>query len=408
MRQRRLLGSRIGRWAWYAFDMGNSAHALLVSTVGFSLFFKEYLYASNPKADSIWGAVTSIILILSAIGSPLIASWTYGIGRRHIGLWITTVVCIGATAALATPLCNNPLLAITAYIVSALGYYLALPIYNSYLESIPEGKMQKVSGTGWGLGYFGGILAAAICYVLGFLNAPVAERPDLYRLIFLVAAMFNLVLSLPILLLASIGSVRPNHLANTWTITRVIETFTEFVKAGYLRLLVVYWLIGEGAVVVTYYFAIYLSQYGGLQIKQIMLYSILGQVLAAGSTIAAGWAATKIGWKQTLIGVIVIWIAVPVTLFSITEGLSVWVPIISISLVIGAYHSLVRGKIAGVANSFADKGSVFGFLEVSGRMSQVLGPFLIFLASLLLPLKYAILGASVFPIVALIVIKRYE
>ena len=125
--------SRIERISWYAFDMGNSAHALLISTVGFALYFKEVLLKDNPNGDSAWGALTAVVLAFSAVLSPALASLASSKNKRAFVLIVTTMVCVGATALLSTWLGRNVTWAVVIYFFSALGYYLALPVYNSYL-----------------------------------------------------------------------------------------------------------------------------------------------------------------------------------------------------------------------------------------------------------------------------------
>jgi len=123
-------------YAWYAFDMGNSAHAVLVSTVGFALYFKQYLMAGHSKADFSWGIITSIILVFSAIASPLLASWSSNKNIRGRCLTFVTFLCVFATALLGSSISKSVFPAVLVYIISALGYYIALPVYNSYLPEV--------------------------------------------------------------------------------------------------------------------------------------------------------------------------------------------------------------------------------------------------------------------------------
>ncbi len=183
--------------------MGNSAHALLISTVGFALYFKEVLLKDNPNGDSAWGALTAVVLAFSAVLSPALASLASSKNKRAFVLIVTTMVCVGATALLSTWLGRNVTWAVVIYFFSALGYYLALPVYNSYLPEISgASQIQRISGSGWALGYLGGILSVSLCWGLGYLKYPPIQRPDLYRNIFLVAASFNFLFSFPMFILS--------------------------------------------------------------------------------------------------------------------------------------------------------------------------------------------------------------
>lgn len=406
------MNNKLKIFSWYAFDMGNSAHALLISTIGFSLYFKEYLFKSKDTGDSVWGILTALVLIVSGVLSPLLSSWLFYKKKRAAGIIITTVVCVVATAMLSTRLSENIVFSIIIYFVSALGYYLALPVYNSYLPELSDIKMQKISGTGWALGYLGGILSAGICFKLGYLNISISERPDLYRNIFLIAALFNFIVSAPMLILSLFQKdIDSNLVTVKWNIKETLKIFKNNNGKGILNLLIIYWLIGEVAVIITYFFAIFLKEYAGLSPGDIIKYSIIGQFVAIISTWLAGFLSEKFGGKKILIFIVVIWCIVPFILFMVSIGISFWIAVFLISIVIGGYHSIIRAKIADIASQLlesTERGSLFGFLEVSGRFSQVIGPLLISIVTLLMPLNYGIITMMIFPVVALIMLLKYK
>lgn len=63
---------RLRRWCWYGFDAGNSAHALMVSTVGFALYFKVVLLGNSAEGDTLWGILTAIVLSVAGLISPFL------------------------------------------------------------------------------------------------------------------------------------------------------------------------------------------------------------------------------------------------------------------------------------------------------------------------------------------------
>lgn len=407
------MNNKIKIISWYAFDMGNSAHALLISTVGFALYFKEYIFKDNPNGNSAWGILTALVLAFSAIISPLLASKAYTTQKRSFWLTLTTMGCVLATALLSFEFSEKAVWAIIIYFFSALGYYLALPIYNSYLPNITDSsRFQKISGAGWALGYLGGILSVGICFILGYLKHPVTETPELYRNIFLVAAGFNFLFSLPMIIVSYTKDFNKQDITNhDWKFADLLEIFRSENGKLIYTLFIIYWLVSEVAVVVTYYFAIFLKEYSGLTESKILIYSVAGQILAIISTFSLGILSNQIGSRKVLIWIVFTWCIVPLFLFFMSIGLSFWIPVIMLGLVIGAYHSIIRGKIAQLSESFPkekDKGSLFGFLEVSGRTSQVIGPILISFVTLFMPLNYGILTMSIFPLIALVILFRVK
>lgn len=127
-----------------------------------------------------------LILIFSAVLSPLISGYAYAQGNRvNFFSWLT-MLCILTTLFLAFPF-SSPKVVLLFYILSVITHYLCLPLYNSFLSAFPTQDAQKTSAWGWGLGYLGGILVALISLALGLLNYSPNEQPQLFSLNFLLA-----------------------------------------------------------------------------------------------------------------------------------------------------------------------------------------------------------------------------
>lgn len=402
---------RLRRWCWYSFDAGNSAHALMVSTVGFALYFKIVLLENSPNGDSLWGILTAIILSVAGLLSPFITSWLNSYRLRWLGLMITTLLCVISTALLALPL-SSPLV-IGSYFVSAVTYYLALPIYTSYLGEWSDKKPDTMSAAGWSIGYIGGISAAALAFAFGLFDQPISERPDLYRLLFLLAAVFNLILSVPMLVLAAYTDRRLIHTvpaASPWGIQSVFDVFRICPKL--FRLLFSYWMVGECGTITLYFTAIFLAQYAKMPVAKIFALTLIVQLIAAPSTWLAGKLSERFGRSLVFRVVCMLWILVPILLWSISYSMPFWLALFFIGLVLGAHHSIIRSEISLIASDkklpAAAQGSIYGFLEVTGRVSSVLGPLLVAISTVFFPLSESLLIASVFPVIAIVVIGKYQ
>lgn len=401
--------TRLKIWSWYGFDIGNSAHALMISTVGFALYFRQYLFVNHPNPDFLWAMLTSMVLMVSAVCSPLLASWFSGASRSGKGLTIITLVCVFSTGLLSVRWDDNLVLIVSLYVISAVTYYVALPVYNGLLPSLNPPSLQETSGRGWGLGYLGGIAIVAICLVLGLLDKPVAERPDLYRLAFLVSAAFNFLLSLPILLVAWGQDGKRADEVPSWTVPKVFAVFKR--DKNILPIFVSYWLLGEGATIVLYFTAIYLAEFAGMQAPEILKLTLVLQGGAIFTTWFFGTVAHKTSAKKVFVIVSLVWVIIPVLLWLISKGIRYWPALAAISLVIGAYHSVIRGTTARISKALVDpleQGALWGFLEVFGRISQVLGPLLVGLVAFFVPLNDALLVGSLFPIAAILVLALWR
>ena len=396
-------------WAWFLFDAGNSAHALLVSTVGFALYFRQYLYVDNEQADALWAIVTVITLSISAALAPFLGSWLQHKQKRWIGLVGATVISVIATIALGFDMGLGPSIVVAIYVISAIGYYSALPLYTSYLEETADGSIERTSSSGWALGYIGGIAAAAIALLMGSLTAPIADSPDRFRGIFVLAGTFNLLLSLPLLYFAwRTRAPVDKEPATQWAWRDALKALAKTPAA--IRLLFSYWMVAEAATIALYFTAIFLGTYAGMPVVKIFALTMAVQFIAAIATWQTGPLAEKFGSAIIFQLTCLLWIAIPPLLWAVKVGSPYWIPLVMMGLVLGSHHALVRAEVVRIAKPLvaAERGSLFGFLEVSGRVSSIVGPLVVGLLAFVFELPEALLVAAVFPIIAFVVIRKYK
>lgn len=393
---------------WFLYDMGNSAHFLIIITICFPLFFKNFLFSGYAHVESLWSIVTMLILIFSAVLSPLISGYAYAQGNRVKFFSWLTMLCILTTLFLAFPF-SSPKVVLLFYILSVITHYLCLPLYNSFLSAFPTQDAQKTSAWGWGLGYLGGILVALISLALGLLNYSPNEQPQLFSLNFLLAWAFLIVFTLP--LLFSLRKLPPKR-------EKSASSYGFFPLAKYifsnkpiLKLLLTYWLIGEVAAIGIYFFAFYMNTYLHFAPSKILGLSLAIQFIGIFSTIFSGYLVSKYGVKKIILALIALWVLVPIALFSISIGFSYWIVVAIIGLVVGSYHAILRGELSKRVEALennAYKGGLWGFFDTTGRISQIFSLLLVFIVLQFSSLNYAVLSTIIFPLIAFFVIKNYE
>lgn len=396
---------------WSFYDMGNSAHALIITTIAFPLYFKQYLFSNSTNVESIWAIITAAILAISAFLAPWLTARAYSQQCRAKYLLICSLCCIIPTFLLGISGINR-IAILLFYIISCIGYYVSLPLYNSFLPNIEQNTyhMQVVSSNAWGLGYLGGIIVAIVCFSLGLFNYSPSEESNLFSRNFFVAAVFLTIFCLP--LLTSTFKIEKSLYSNSSKSSSFISVFESIKqRPNILKLLLIYWLIGEVATVGIYFFSMYMIEFGNLDSKDILFASLVIQCIGIFSTMAAGRFAEKIGVKRAIFIIVSVWILVPILLFAISKGLNYWIPVTVIGLIVGSYHSIIRAEIAKKVQNIddsGDKGSIWGFFDTTGRFSQILCPILVAILLNFMPLNYAILCTIVFPICALILLNRYN
>jgi MFS-type transporter involved in bile tolerance (Atg22 family) len=147
-------------WAWALYDFANSPFTTLVVTFVYSTYFTQVIAADPIRGTALWSRAVTATALTVALSSPLLGALADRGGYRKRFLLVATLICITATAALYRVLPGETLWALLLFVVANVAYELGTVFYNAYLPDIAApGRMGRVSGWGWGLGYIGGLLA---------------------------------------------------------------------------------------------------------------------------------------------------------------------------------------------------------------------------------------------------------
>src|SRR4026209_578809 len=166
---------------WAMFDFANSSYTTVVITVVYSKFFVGYIVpAGSAVRTSYWSLAIIISTLIALVLSPLAGAICDYSGKKKRYLFGTAAACSLTTAALALVQPGAIWSAIALIAVSNAAFMLSETFCGSFLPDIstPE-TMGKISGLGWGIGYFGGL--ASILVALTFVvTANPASDPAKY------------------------------------------------------------------------------------------------------------------------------------------------------------------------------------------------------------------------------------
>ncbi|MCB9800042.1 MAG: MFS transporter [Candidatus Omnitrophica bacterium] len=176
--------SFLKQFSWALYDFANTIFSAVVVTVYFPLYATDILGANTPVGISATASMIAAGLMIPALG--LLIDRT-GKAKRY--LIFTTLLCVGATAALFFQ--KNPAPLLFFFFAANLTYHMALVFYNALLPCVAEPKTQGfVSGLGVGLGYLGVVCALPI--------ADWCDREYGRPAVFLLAAGMFLFFSFPV------------------------------------------------------------------------------------------------------------------------------------------------------------------------------------------------------------------
>jgi MFS transporter, UMF1 family len=159
--------------SWMFFDWAAQPYFSLITTFVFAPYFATRVAADPAIGQSLWGFATAAAGLVIALASPVLGAIADANGRRKpwiagFGAIFVIGACIMWIGKPGDPALIVPLL--IAYGFATIGVEFATVFNNAMMPTlVPPDQIGRLSGSGWALGYVGGILSLII--VLGFMAA---------------------------------------------------------------------------------------------------------------------------------------------------------------------------------------------------------------------------------------------
>jgi len=363
-------------WAWAMYDFANSGYTTVVLTAVFNAYFVSVVAANADWATFAWTAALSVSYLVVMVIGPICGAWADAHAAKKLVLGISTVVCIAGTVALAWTGAGAVAWAVVFIVISNVAYSMGENIVAAFLPELsrPE-ALGKVSGWGWSLGYFGGILALAVslAWVMTAESRGSTSSQAVPGTMIITAAVYALA-ALPTFLWLKERAQPATVPGARAAFARLMETARS---AGRYRDLLLVFLCGvfyqAGVATVIALAAIYAEQVMGFKTKDTILLVLVVNVTAAIGAFGFGYAQDRIGKVAALRFTIVGWIAMTVVAyFSRTPGMF-WVAANLAGLCMGSSQSAGRALVAYLSPE-GRSAEFFGLWGVATRLAAILGP----------------------------------
>ena len=163
-------GKRRVIWGWMFFDWANQPFHTLILTFTFAPYFVSKVATDPAQGQAAWGYAISIGSIVIALMAPVFGAVADARGPRRPWILIFSALYIVGAAGLwsAAPGLGD-LTPILAFLVVALiGAEFTGVFTNSLLPELgTKREIGRISGSGWAMGYWGGLVSLII--VLGLM-----------------------------------------------------------------------------------------------------------------------------------------------------------------------------------------------------------------------------------------------
>ncbi len=156
-------------WGWMLFDWASQPYATLLLTFIFAPYFTASVARDPAAGQALWGYTNAAAGVVLALGAPLLGALADAAGPRKplIAVFSLLVVAGASLLWVATPGMADPTLVLAAFAIGLIGVEGATVLVNAMLPDIaPRGENGRISGTGWAVGYVGGLVALAVMLAL--------------------------------------------------------------------------------------------------------------------------------------------------------------------------------------------------------------------------------------------------
>lgn len=371
--------------SWIFYDWANSAFSAIVAAIILPIFFKEMAQmdgVSSVDATAYWGYATSLGTLVCAVLAPFLGS--LGDYRGMKKKLFTAFMLLGVISTFLLACAGSWKVLLALYVLGTLGFSASCIYYDSFLLDVTdESRMDQVSTLGYGLGYIGG---STIPLVISLLLIQFSDKIGIPTLVatrfsFALTAIWWLVFTIPMLRhVHQKHAVEPEKHLFSQTLHSVASTCRKIVRHKSLLLFLLayfFYIDGVGTII---HMATVFGSSCGLGSMDLMVVLLVVQIVAFPFAILYGKLSARFGSRRMILFGIATYIVVCAVGFNLKK--------MSDFLVLAVLVGTAQGGIQALSRSFFGKlvppenaSEFFGFFDVFGKFSAVIGPSLFGLVS---------------------------
>ena len=367
--------------AWAMYDWANSAYQCTIVTAVFPLFFSEVAAANLPPAVATerFAWVTAIGVAVVAVLGPLLG--VVADFRAVKKKLMAVCVALGAMAAGGMVFIDQGewLLALGLFLLANIAIATSFVFYDALLPHIASPhEMDRVSTSGYALGYIGGgvLLAINLAWIMVPAWWGLSGTVAAIKLSFVSVAVWWAVFTLPLLFtVREPPAARPEPGAGPRrsVVAQAAATFREL--RGYRNafwLLVAFLLYNDGIQTMIKMASVYGSEIGIGRNAQIAAFVVV-QFVGVPFAFLFGVLANRVGPKPALYGAIGVYVVIALIGYGMTSTNEFFLLAVLVGMVQGGAQALSRSMFARMIPP--DRSSeYFGFFSVFEKFAGILGP----------------------------------
>lgn len=399
----RLCLARAEQRGWALYDFANSAFITTVVAAIFPIYFQK-VAASNldaAQATALFSWSTTLALLVTALINPLLGplgdflAWR----KRFFGAFL--VLGVGATAGLFFVQHGDAYLGAWLFGLANIGAAGSFVFYDALLPHVARpDEMDRLSSTGYSLGYLGGGLLLALN--LAWIQQPqwfgLPSGADLSpadatlptRLAFLSVAIWWALFALPLFRLVPepprFVEADESASASGWKVafSRLRETFGELRQHRDAGLMLLAFLFYNDGISTIFRMAALFGAQRGLSTELLITSILVVQVLGVPCALMFAGLARKFSTKGAILIGVVAYLGITMLAFGMRTEVHFVLLAVAVGFVMGGTQALSRSLFSSLIpkHKSSEYFALFGILE---KFAGIFGPLIFALTSAALP-----------------------
>lgn len=367
------------------YDWGITSFSVIVTTFVIATYFTSQIAVNDIVGTHQWGNTMAIAGIIVAICSPIFGAIADYSGRRQYWLGVFTVGTIISAALLwyAYPKPTYVFYTLACVMIGTVTLNLSMVFYNALLPRLsPKRYMGRISGWGWGTGYFGGLIVLIIAFY-GFVHANLTWL-DLktfaqIRICGPLVAVWTVLFTLPLFFILPQENLSGISLSKA--IRHGLKDLVSTIKMMPRQKTIFIFLIAQmiyidGLNTIFAFAGIYAAGTFHMSLSEVLLFGIVMNAFAGLGAILLAWVDDWLGAKCNILLSLILLLSLGLAIVLVTTKSSFWILASLLSLFVGPVQASSRSLMAHLVPK--EKATeFFGFYVLSGKISTFVGPWLL-------------------------------
>ncbi|WP_236796612.1 MFS transporter [Amycolatopsis sp. GM8] len=373
--------------SWAFWDWGSSAFNAIILTFVFTVYLTKAVAPDPDSGSADLGVGLTIAGVAIALLAPVTGQRSDAGGRRKLWLGVHTVIVVLSMVGLFF-VRDSPsylLLGIVLISVGSVFVEFAGVNYNAMLVQVSTRQnVGRISGFGWSMGYFGGLIALTIV-LFAFVQPDiglfgVTSQGGLnIRVVALFSAVWFALFALPLFLFvpeapASGEPVRRNFFASYVVLAKRLAHMWR-TERHTLWFLIASALYRDGLAAIFTFGGVVAAGTFGFSASEVVIFAIAANLTAGLGALLGGRLDDRIGPKTVIVASLAALVVLGIALSVLPGKATFWVCGLALAAFVGPAQSASRTFLARIVAPERE-GEAFGLYATTGRAVSFLGPLM--------------------------------